>query len=33
MDVDDTLIDGKIYMSTNSELMKAFDIKDSYAIA
>lgn len=33
MDVDGTLTDGKIYMSTNGELMKAFNIKDGYAIA
>ena len=33
MDVDGTLTDGKIYMSINGELMKAFNIKDGYAIA
>lgn len=33
MDVDGTLTDGKIYMSANGELMKAFNIKDGYAIA
>ncbi len=33
MDVDGTLTDGKIYMGTNGELMKAFDVKDGYAIA
>ena len=33
MDVDGTLTDGKIYMSNNGELFKAFDIKDGYAIA
>lgn len=33
MDVDGTLTDGKIYMSNNGELMKAFNIKDGYAIA
>jgi 3-deoxy-D-manno-octulosonate 8-phosphate phosphatase (KDO 8-P phosphatase) len=33
MDVDGTLTDGKIYMSDNGELMKAFNIKDGYAIA
>lgn len=33
MDVDGTLTDGKIYMSANGELMKAFNIKDDYAIA
>lgn len=32
MDVDGTLTDGKIYMSANGEVMKAFDIKDGYAI-
>ena len=33
MDVDGTLTDGKIFMSANGELMKAFNIKDGYAIA
>ena len=33
MDVDGTLTDGKIYMSPSGELMKAFNIKDGYAIA
>ena len=33
MDVDGTLTDGKIYMSSTGELMKAFNIKDGYAIA
>ena len=33
MDVDGTLTDGKIYMSANGELMKAFNIKDGYALA
>ena len=33
MDVDGTLTDGKIYMSNNGELMKAFNIKDGYALA
>lgn len=33
MDVDGTLTDGKIYMSAYGELMKAFNIKDGYAIA
>lgn len=32
MDVDGTLTDGKIYMGTNGELFKAFNIKDGYAI-
>ncbi len=32
MDVDGTLTDGKIYMGTNGEAMKAFDVKDGYAI-
>ena len=33
MDVDGTLTDGKIYMGENGEVMKAFNIKDGYAIA
>ena len=33
MDVDGTLTDGKIYISEHGELMKAFNIKDGYAIA
>lgn len=33
MDVDGTLTDGKIYTGDNGELMKAFDVKDGYAIA
>ena len=33
MDVDGTLTDGKIYMGENGEVMKAFDVKDGYAIA
>lgn len=32
MDVDGTLTDGKIYVSPSGELMKAFNIKDGYAI-
>ena len=32
MDVDGTLTNGKIYMSAQGELFKAFDIKDGYAI-
>lgn len=32
MDVDGTLTDGKIYMSDNGELFKAFDIKDGCGI-
>jgi ribulose-phosphate 3-epimerase len=32
MDVDGTLTDGKIYMGDNGEAMKAFDIKDGYAL-
>ena len=32
MDVDGTLTDGKIYMSDNGELFKAFDVKDGYGI-
>lgn len=33
MDVDGTLTDGKIYMGPDGEAMKAFDVKDGYAIA
>ncbi len=33
MDVDGTLTDGKIYMGENGEVMKAFNIKDGYAIS
>ncbi len=33
MDVDGTMTDGKIYMSAKGELVKAFNIKDGYAIA
>lgn len=33
MDVDGTLTDGRIYIGTNGEVMKAFDVKDGYAIA
>lgn len=32
MDVDGTLTDGKIYMSANGELCKAFNIKDGLGI-
>lgn len=32
MDVDGTLTDGKIYMSSGGEAFKAFDIKDGYGI-
>ena len=32
IDVDGTLTDGKIYIGDNGEVMKAFDIKDGYAI-
>lgn len=32
MDVDGTLTDGKIYISPSGEAMKAFDVKDGYAI-
>lgn len=32
MDVDGTLTDGKIYMSSTGEQFKAFDIKDGYGI-
>lgn len=33
LDVDGTLTDGKIYMSAQGELIKAFNIKDGLAIA
>lgn len=33
MDVDGTLTDGRIYIGSAGELMKAFDVKDGYAIA
>lgn len=33
MDVDGTLTDGKIYMGSNGEVFKAFNIKDGYGIA
>lgn len=33
MDVDGTLTDGMIYMGPSGEAMKAFNIKDGYAIA
>lgn len=33
MDVGGTLTDGKIYMPNRGEMMKAFNIKDGYAIA
>ena len=33
MDVDGTLTDGKIYIGENGEVMKAFNVKDGYAIA
>jgi 3-deoxy-D-manno-octulosonate 8-phosphate phosphatase (KDO 8-P phosphatase) len=32
MDVDGTLTDGKIYISAEGECMKAFNVKDGYAI-
>lgn len=32
MDVDGTLTDGKIYISKEGEIFKAFDVKDGYAI-
>lgn len=32
MDVDGTLTDGKIYMGSDGEIMKAFDIKDGCGI-
>lgn len=33
MDVDGTLTDGNIYIGNNGELMKAFNVKDGYAIS
>lgn len=33
MDVDGTLTDGHIYVGANGEMIKAFDVKDGYAIA
>jgi len=32
MDVDGTLTDGKIYVGNSGEVMKAFNVKDGYAI-
>ena len=32
MDVDGTLTDGKIYIGSQGEVMKAFNVKDGYAI-
>lgn len=32
MDVDGTLTDGKIYLTNSGEEMKAFHVKDGYAI-
>lgn len=32
MDVDGTLTDGRIYIGTDGEVMKAFDVKDGYGI-
>ena len=33
MDIDGTLTDGRIYIGAQGEVMKAFDVKDGYAIA
>ena len=33
MDVDGTLTDGRLYIGENGEVMKAFDVRDGYAIA
>ena len=33
MDIDGTLTDGKIYIGADGEVMKAFNVKDGYAIA
>ena len=32
MDVDGTLTDGRIYIGTEGEALKAFDVKDGYGI-
>ena len=32
MDVDGTLTDGRIYIGSQGEVMKAFDVRDGYAI-
>lgn len=32
MDVDGTLTDGRIYIGSDGEMMKAFDVKDGYGI-
>jgi len=32
LDIDGTMTDGKVYMGGQGEVMKAFDIKDGYAI-
>ena len=32
MDVDGTLTDGKIYVGADGEMMKAFNVKDGYAL-
>ena len=32
MDIDGTLTDGRIYIGAQGEVMKAFDVKDGYAI-
>lgn len=32
MDVDGTLTDGRIYIGSQGELMKAFDVKDGYGV-
>ena len=33
MDVDGTLTDGRIYVGAEGEVMKAFDVRDGYAVA
>ncbi|MDY4220130.1 MAG: HAD hydrolase family protein [Candidatus Faecousia sp.] len=33
MDVDGTMTDGRIYIGAQGEVMKAFDVRDGYAIA
>ena len=33
MDIDGTMTDGRLYIGAEGEVMKAFDVKDGYAIA
>ncbi|WP_206584465.1 hypothetical protein [Bacillus coahuilensis] len=32
-DIDGTLTDGRIYIGSDGEVMKAFDVKDGYGMA